>query len=134
MTQTRLVFDAHCVLCSGFVNFILRHERDSEIIFLSAQSAAGIALAADHGLSADDLDETFLVERAGHAYLRSSAALKLTEHFKAPWRWAKTLRLIPRPLRDAVCTFAARRRYKWFGNTQLCMVAPKESRARFIDI
>jgi predicted DCC family thiol-disulfide oxidoreductase YuxK len=40
---------------------------------------------------------------------------------------------VPRPLRDLVYDFIARRRLRWFGTRASCMVPTKELRARFLD-
>jgi hypothetical protein len=63
MTADRpvVVFDTDCVLCSGMVSFVLAHERAPELRFAGAWSDEGLALAARHGFSRPDLDETFLV-------------------------------------------------------------------------
>ena len=44
-----LVFDGVCVLCSRWVHFILRHDRDARIRLAPMQSQAGRALLAEHG-------------------------------------------------------------------------------------
>lgn len=54
------VFDSDCILCSRWVHLILKHERDREIIFVSAWSQQGEALAAKHSLSPHDLDATYM--------------------------------------------------------------------------
>ena len=41
-----LVFDAHCLLCSGWVQFLLRHDTKKRIRFASIQGAAGQRLLA----------------------------------------------------------------------------------------
>ena len=49
-----LVFDGVCVLCSRWVQFILRHDRDARIRLAPMQSAVGRALLTEHGLDPDD--------------------------------------------------------------------------------
>ena len=55
-------------------------------------------------------------------------------HFRAPWRWAAVVAAVPRPLRDVVYDFVARRRYRWFGRRQDCTVVPPTGRHRFIGV
>ena len=45
-----IVFDTDCLLCSGMVRFVLRHERDNALHFAGAWSDEGLSLAARHGL------------------------------------------------------------------------------------
>jgi predicted DCC family thiol-disulfide oxidoreductase YuxK len=129
-----VVFDADCVLCSGLVAFMLAHERDARTRFAAAGSREGLALAARHGFSKADLDETFLVIEGGAAFSRSGAAIRLARRLKAPWRWLAALALIPRPARDAAYAFVAARRYRWFGRRGDCVVVPPDQRARFLGL
>lgn len=129
-----IVFDTDCVLCSGMVAFVLAHEQDHELHFLGAWSDEGLALAAKHGYSRADLNRTFLVIEAGEALNKSDAVIAIAAHLRAPWRWAKILRLCPRPLRDHAYSFVARHRYRWFGHHKNCTLIPPEARHRFIGV
>jgi predicted DCC family thiol-disulfide oxidoreductase YuxK len=42
------------------------------------------------------------------------------------------LMIIPRPLRDALYTFIAKNRYRWFGKKEACMVPDVELKNRFL--
>src|SRR5262249_43771593 len=119
-----IIFDTDCVLCSGMVAFVLKHERDHVLHFVGAWSPEGLAAAARHGFSKADLEGTFLVIRDGTALTRSGAGLEILDHLSAPWRWLTSLRIIPEPLRDGLYSFVARRRYRWFGRRENCTVVP----------
>ena len=43
------IFDGHCVLCSGGAAFIMRHDPEGKVRFLSAQSPLGSAIYAHYG-------------------------------------------------------------------------------------
>ncbi|CUH80869.1 thiol-disulfide oxidoreductase DCC family protein [Tropicibacter naphthalenivorans] len=129
MTPT-VLFDAHCVLCTGSVAFILRHERAPTLHFASVHSAQGAALAARHGLTPEMLDQTFALI-TDRALLRSDAALHIAAHLRHPWRAATLARIIPRPLRDALYSAVARNRYRLFGRRETCYLPPPEAAHRF---
>lgn len=129
-----IVFDTDCVLCSSMVAFVLTHERDRRLRFAGAWSAEGLALAARHGFSRLQLDETFLLITDSRILTRSDAGLEVLRHMKAPWRWLAMLRVVPRPLRDVAYRFVARRRYRWFGRRENCTVVPPGERDRFIGV
>ena len=129
-----IVFDTDCVLCAGFVRFILAHERDDRLRFVGAWSEDGLALASRYGFSKQDLDETFLVIRDGKALTRSDAGLAIVSHLRVPWRWLVFLRIVPRPIRDAAYTAVARRRYRWFGQRENCTMVPAAQRHRFLGV
>ncbi len=130
---TTIVFDTDCVLCSGMVHFVLRHERAPTIRFVGAWSQTGLDLAAEHGLTRADLDETYLVVENGRGFTKSDAGIVVARHLKAPWSWLGLLRVVPHPLRDAVYSMIARRRYRWFGHKPKCFLPPPGMADRFID-
>ncbi len=129
-----IIFDTDCVLCSGMVAFVLAKEAAPRLRFAGAWSEEGLALAARHGITRHDLDETFVVIDGPRALLRSDAALLVLRHLRAPWRWLSAASLVPRPLRDAAYVFVARRRYRWFGQRQDCTVVPPDQRHRFLGL
>lgn len=129
-----IVFDTDCVLCSGWVGFILRHEAAPTARFVSAWSDEGAALATAHGLSPADLDLTFLVVPQGRpALTKSDAGLAILAELRAPWSWARVLRLVPRGLRDWVYDRIARNRYDWFGRRSQCYMPPVGQAHRFVS-
>ncbi len=127
-----LLFDGVCHLCHRSVRFVLRHERGPVVLFAALQSDTGHALLRDLGLPAGYLDSLVLFED-GQVFTRSEAALRVTRHLRAPWSWARFLRILPRVLRDPVYDWIARHRYRWFGqDEEACLVPSVELRERFL--
>jgi predicted DCC family thiol-disulfide oxidoreductase YuxK len=129
--STIILFDTHCVLCSRWVAFLLRHERDDAIAFVGAWTTTGLAMAARHGRTRADLERSYLVITGCRAVERSDAGIVLLGHLRAPWRWLRILRWMPRPARDAIYDVVARNRYAWFGKLDACMVPNPATRHRF---
>jgi predicted DCC family thiol-disulfide oxidoreductase YuxK len=69
----------------------------------------------------------------GRTYERSDAALHIALGLRAPWPLAFAAILIPRAVRDAVYTWIARNRYRWFGRTDACALPPPGLRERFLE-
>jgi len=131
--NAQMVFDTNCVLCSGAVHFILRHERDAGIQFVNAWSPAGLEIAARHGLSREDLDKTVLFVKDGEGFTRSDSVLEIARHLTAPWRWIRGFHIVPRPIRDFLYSAVAQRRYRIFGYRDGCFVPTQDMRHRFVD-
>ncbi len=131
--STTIIFDTDCVLCSGMVHFVLRHERAPTIRFVGAWSVTGLGLAAEHGLSRADLNETYLVIENGRGFIKSEAGLVVARHLRVPWSWLGVLRLVPRPIRDGAYSIIARQRYRWFGRKPQCFLPPPGMTDRFVD-
>jgi predicted DCC family thiol-disulfide oxidoreductase YuxK len=126
-----LVFDGGCVLCNGTVKFVLRHEHGRDISFAATQSESGTLLLQRAGLDQRD-PQTFLFIENDRILMRSEAALALAAYLRAPWRWLKWLRFIPRPWCDAVYDWVARYRMRLFGRTEICLTPAVHETNRFL--
>lgn len=127
-----LLFDGVCNLCDASVQFIIKRDPASRFRFASLQSEAGRHLLKRHDLSADTLDSVVLIED-GVAYRNSAAALLVARGLKWPWPLLYGFIALPRPVRDAVYRFVARRRYRWFGKKEICSRPRPEQQARFLE-
>lgn len=125
-----IVFDGICVLCNGWVRFLLRHDRRRRYRFAAMQTDAGRALLAAHGLDPDDPASFLLVEN-GRAWTDTDAIRRVLSGLGGPWRAAEAMRLLPKRLRDPLYRQLARHRYRWFGTTA-CHVPSEVERNRFI--
>ena len=126
-----VVFDGVCVLCNGWVGFLLRHDRARQFRFAAMQDAAGRRLLAAHGLDPDDPMSFLLLDAAG-AHTDSDAIIAVLMRLGGPWRAARALRLLPRRLRDCMYRALARNRYRWFGRRDACSLPPEGERDRFL--
>jgi len=54
MSQIEMIFDTNCVLCSGFVHFILAREANQNIVFINAWSESGLQRGQQFGVSKDE--------------------------------------------------------------------------------
>ncbi|MBA9843546.1 MAG: thiol-disulfide oxidoreductase DCC family protein [Ralstonia sp.] len=127
-----VVYDAHCLLCSGSIQFLLRHDRQGLLRFASMQGQTGRQLLAQAGVNPDDVD-TVLFVRDGRAWRESAAILRILHALGWPWRLAWIGWLIPATLRDALYRRVARNRYRWFGRSDTCILPPPGAAQRFLD-
>ena len=131
-----IVFDGVCVLCNGWVGFLLRQDRAGRYRFAAMQSDTGRALLAAYGLDPDDPASFLLVEHDVGASPRIStdtaAIRRVLAGLGGAWRVAHVIALIPRPIRDAAYRWLARNRYRWFGRHDACALPAPEHRQRFL--
>jgi predicted DCC family thiol-disulfide oxidoreductase YuxK len=127
-----IVFDGICHLCTGFVRFVIRRDRDALFQFLPAQSPRGEALYARLGLKSGDWDSNLLVLK-GRVYTELDAFIEIARRFGGLWRLMPILYVIPRPMRDWLYNRIARTRYRWFGKRAACYLPAPEWAARFLD-
>ncbi|HBQ15574.1 MAG: DCC1-like thiol-disulfide oxidoreductase family protein [Sandaracinaceae bacterium] len=129
--ESALLFDAECVVCSGWVHFVLRWDRAGALRIGAVQSEAGRALLEYAGLDPDDVDTMLLIER-GVPYAKSSAFLRAVRFFRFPMNLLSVGLIVPRFLRDWLYDRVAKNRYSLFGKKELCLIPAPEERARFL--
>jgi predicted DCC family thiol-disulfide oxidoreductase YuxK len=125
-------FDGVCVLCNGFVDFLLARDRGGRIRFGALQSPAGESVRRRARSLFGEVD-SIVVSEGPDLRVRSDAALRAIAALGRGWRVVGVLRGIPRPVRDAVYDAVARRRYRWFGRRVACRVPSEGERNLFVE-
>jgi predicted DCC family thiol-disulfide oxidoreductase YuxK len=134
MTQEHdnlILFDGVCNLCTKSVQFIIRHDRREKFTFLSMQSDLGRKIYHAAGLRPEE-SQTFVLVTKQRTLIRSEAVIEIATSFGGFWRIFAFFKILPPGLRDGLYSFVARRRYKWFGRRDSCMVPSEEVRKRFL--
>lgn len=126
-----IVFDGECIFCSGWVRFLLRHDRRGQYRYLTAQSPLGQALYRHYGLDTVRFESNMLIED-GVARFKSDGSIRTLARLGPPWSLANICRILPAALRDPLYDLVARNRYRIAGRRQSCMVPTPEERGRFI--
>lgn len=128
-----IVFDGVCVLCSRWVDFILRHDTAGWFRLAAMQGTHGRALLASHDLSPDNPASLLLVQ-GDCGYTDTDAIIRVLQHFGTDWRLlGNLLTLMPRGLRDTLYRWLARHRYKLFGQHPQCRLPDPAQAWRFLD-
>ena len=128
-----IVFDGVCVLCSRWVDFVLRHDRAGRFRLAAMQGAHGRALLQAHGLSVDD-PVSFLLVQDGCGHTDTDAIARVLRGFGGRWRLAASLlQAIPRACRDPAYRWVARHRYRLFGQRASCRLPEPAQAWRFLD-
>ncbi|WP_275789457.1 thiol-disulfide oxidoreductase DCC family protein [Pararhizobium gei] len=126
-----IVFDGECIFCSGWVNFVLRHDRQGRFRFITAQSPLGEALYRHYGLDSRNYETNLLIED-GLAHQKFDGTLRMAARLGFPYNLAGVLKIIPPPLRDPLYDLVAKNRYRIAGRRDACFVPQPEHRSRFI--
>lgn len=128
-----IVFDGVCVLCSRWVDFILRHDGAGRFKLAAMQGTHGRALLVSHGLSPNDPSSLLLVQD-GRGYTDTDAIIRVLRDFGASWRLLGILlKLVPRGIRDPLYRWLARNRYRLFGQRLQCRLPDPAQAWRFLD-
>ncbi len=127
-----ILFDGVCVLCSGFVRFVVARDPGAVFRLTTAQSTIGQALLRHYGLDTVDF-ESNLVLSQGRAYAKLDTLAITGERIGGPWRLLGVVRVLPRALADWLYDRVARNRYALFGRHERCMMPPPDWHKRFLQ-
>jgi len=127
-----ILFDGVCNLCNAMVNFIIRQDKKNVFLFAALQSNAGKKLLEQYKIDWKANDSFVIIENE-KAYMKSNAALKLYNKLPWYWKWTQVFWIVPRFIRDGVYNFIARKRYRWFGKKEKCMIPTGEMKQKFLE-
>jgi predicted DCC family thiol-disulfide oxidoreductase YuxK len=127
-----IIFDGHCVLCSRFARFVLRHDRHGIFRLTAAQTPLGQSLFRHLGLDPANFQTNVLLEN-GQAHFKSDGAIRMFVHLGFPWIMVVLAKLVPPSLLDRLYDFIAKNRLKWFGSQSVCFLAEPSHRDRFLE-
>ncbi|MBN3553918.1 thiol-disulfide oxidoreductase DCC family protein [Fictibacillus nanhaiensis] len=127
-----LLFDGVCNLCNGSIQFILKHEKNSDLKFSAIQSEAGQKLLSQYSIDPEQTNSVILISD-GVVYTESDAVAKVAEFLKFPYNLGSYMKVVPRPIRNATYKKVASNRYKWFGQKESCMIPTPDLRNRFLQ-
>lgn len=125
-----LLIDGHCLLCQGITRFIAKRDKRAVFRFAALQSRTGRRLLAEGGLA--DGPDSFVLIEGGRCFVKSDAALRVFRRLGGAWPLLYSLKAVPPALRDAAYDWIARRRYRWFGRSEACLVPDEKIRSRFL--
>jgi predicted DCC family thiol-disulfide oxidoreductase YuxK len=132
-----VLYDGVCGLCNRVLQFLLRHDRRGVFSFASLQSVTGQTMVRRFGGNPADLTSFYVVadyrEPQARALMRSDAALFVAGELGWPWKAARLVVVVPKPIRDWLYDVVARTRYRVFGRYDQCLLPRPEFRSRFVE-
>ncbi len=130
MNQSIVFFDGVCNLCSGSVQFIIRHDKRNKFRFSSLQG--DLASKTLSGNAIKHLD-SIVLRQNNKLYTRSTAALKIAAGLSFPINLLYIFIIVPPFIRNFVYDYIAKNRYRWFGKMEACWLPSPELKSKFID-
>jgi predicted DCC family thiol-disulfide oxidoreductase YuxK len=126
-----IIYDGKCRLCSGFVRFVLRYDKNDCFRFIAAQLPLGAALYRHYELDPIDYETNILLDQ-GRPWLKSEGSIRMFERLGFPWSVLAVGRLLPLSLRDRLYNTVARNRLRWFGARKTCFLLDSEQAQKFL--
>jgi predicted DCC family thiol-disulfide oxidoreductase YuxK len=127
-----IYFDGVCNLCSGAVQFLLKHDKKNVFRFASLQGEAGQNMLAANRFPTDQF-KSFILEENGRIFTRSEAALRTSRLLGGGWPLLYGFMIVPAFIRNAIYDLISNNRYKWFGKKETCWLPRPEWADRFLN-
>lgn len=132
-TKKIILFDGVCNLCNGAVLFVIKRDNKDIFRYAPLQSEIGKKLTQERGIDIEKVDSIVLIEPGIAYYIKSSAALKIANHFGGIWRLFYILKWLPEGFRNRIYDYVAANRYKWFGKKDQCMIPTLDLKSKFLE-
>lgn len=120
-----IVYDGQCILCNGFVQWLIRKDRNEIFRYTTLQSSGNIS-------SAIKGDTVILLDKE-KVFTHSDVALKALPKLGGTWKVVQLLNIIPSQIRNKVYNFIAHNRYRWFGKSETCLLPDPKKQHLFLD-
>ena len=130
-TAPLVLYDGTCGLCTKSVQFLLRHERDHDLVFAPLQGPTAALARQRYPVIPTSIDSVVYISD-GRAHVRSKALVYAARHLHAPWRWGYAMRWLPGFVLDLGYRVVAAVRYRIWGHADACQLATPAQRARFL--
>jgi predicted DCC family thiol-disulfide oxidoreductase YuxK len=135
-----MLYDGLCGFCNKTVQWLTKRDRHDRFRFAPQQSPFAAAILARHGIDRERMlkdNSVYLVLDLDSGQERlltqSDVTVKLLVLLGGGWRvLGSLLRLVPRFVRNAVYTVAARNRYRLTGRFEVCPVPSEAERLKFL--
>jgi predicted DCC family thiol-disulfide oxidoreductase YuxK len=125
-----IFFDGVCGLCNGFVDFIIKIDKEKKFYFSPLQSEyAQKNLPPEFTL---DL-KSVVYKEDDQYYSKSAAVMKVLAELGGIWKLAILGHLLPSSILNWAYDLVAENRYKLFGKKETCRLPTPDERSRFVS-
>jgi predicted DCC family thiol-disulfide oxidoreductase YuxK len=126
-----IFFDDVCVMCNGFVNLILKVDRQQQFWFAPLRGETARELLPPLPDDPSKWSMVYVDESGVHD--ESDASLEVYRRLGGAWWVLSLARFIPAWIRNPVYRVIARNRYRWFGKREACRIPSAAEKTRFLD-
>ncbi len=122
-------FDGHCLLCNGFVNWVMDQDQFGVIQFAPLQGTAAKQYVNESDIL--KLDTVYYL-RSSFLHSQSNAILWILYDLGGWKRASIFFMIIPKFLRNFIYQLIAKNRYRLFGRRDTCRLPSPEEKNRIL--
>ncbi len=126
-----IFYDGFCVVCSRFINLIIKSDKKKQTKFTSISSKYSIKTLEER-LGSEKIGKFIVYLSNNKIYTKSDAVIQVFIELGGFYNLFSIFKIFPKSFRNKFYDFFATNRYKWFGKLDQCHVPPKEIADRFI--
>ena len=131
MKKNIIFYDGYCVVCSRFIKFLIKIDKDKMYSFANISSQVSTKILGER-MKGQDIGKFIILYTDHEIYKKSDAVIKIFTGFGGAFTILNILKIFPKVLRDFIYDSFAKYRYRLFGKYDKCDVPSKEIVDRFI--
>lgn len=131
MKERKIIFfDGHCNLCNGFIDFVIKRDKNKKFYFASLQGQKAKEVLEEEAIS--ELSTVVLYDN-GKTFKKSQAVFKVFEDISGVWFALGIFKFLPTTITDFFYTLIAKNRYVLFGRKDICRLPTPSEKEHFLD-
>ncbi len=119
-----IFFDGECMLCNGFVDFLIKKDKKNIFKFASLQGETAKKIIPEKYKYIDSV----IYFQKGNCYIKYDAVSKIASQLPFPYSIGIICKFIPNQFYD----YIAKKRYQWFGKKETCRMPQKEDTGKIL--
>lgn len=128
-----ILFDGVCNLCASAVQFVIQHDKKDVFRFVALQSELGHKILKHIGVNPVNIDSIILYEPGVAYYYKSQAVIQISKSLDGFWHFGTIFRIIPTRISNLLYDYIAKKRYKWYGKKESCLMPTAELKIKFLQ-
>ena len=127
-----ILIDGECVLCNGFIRFLSRKDTKGLFHYGTLQSSYAKKLQEEYQINLSGIETVIAVDQE-RVFTHSEVLKLVAQKLRGFWLIVLPFYVLPNGIRTAIYNWAAKNRYRWFGNTDVCVLYDEGLQKRVID-
>jgi len=127
-----ILFDGVCHLCNSSVQFIIKHDKKDNFRFIPIQSELGQQIINHIGIDITKVDSIILYDPGIAYFIKTEATFKILKELNSAYRFFLVFSILPKYVLNFTYDYIAKKRYKWFGKNESCMIPILELQSKFL--
>jgi len=125
-----IFFDSHCLLCNQLVSWLLKHDKANLFYYSSLSGNTAKTPRFPTNIIKPD---SMIFFNESKCFFQSTAILEIIRLLGYPYRLLYGFVIIPRVVRDYFYNQLAKRRKRWFGQSETCLIGDEEHLKRILE-